>query len=219
MSCPGVVVFQIERFLLRLQVEALSTKLKGLGINLGAGPIRRYEDLLLGREIVNIDINPSYRPEMVADAQKLPIKDNSVNFVLCTQVLGDVENPLEPIFEIRRVLKPGGYLLLTESQTCEEHDQPLDFWRFTKYGLEKLCEKGGLRVVEVLQRGGFYSTITQLIIRYLIDKLNLYNRRSLAKLFNKVFRLIGRFTMKLDYLDQSFPNKRHALGWCLLAQK
>ena len=214
-----VVVFQVERYLLYLHVSLLSVRLSGLGVNLGAGPIRRYSDLLAGREVINVDINPAFKPDVVADVGSLPLRDESVNFALCTQVLGDIEEPLRLLLEAKRVLKPGGYLLLTESLTCELHDEPYDYWRFTRHGLESLCRRAGLEVVVMAQRGGFYATLSQLLTRYLIDKLRLYERPLLASLLNKAFRLLGRFSLRLDASDNSPSNRKFSLGWSVLARK
>jgi ubiquinone/menaquinone biosynthesis C-methylase UbiE len=49
-----------------------------------------------------------------APAEHLPVEDNSVDFVVSTLVLCTVANPTATLTEIRRVLRPGGKLLLIE---------------------------------------------------------------------------------------------------------
>jgi SAM-dependent methyltransferase len=49
-----------------------------------------------------------------ADAQALPLADGSVDAVLCACVLCSVASPPRALAEVRRVLAPGGVLLLLE---------------------------------------------------------------------------------------------------------
>lgn len=48
-----------------------------------------------------------------ADAKDLPFKDNTFDFITCTEVLEHVPDFREAIIELRRVLKPGGQFLIT----------------------------------------------------------------------------------------------------------
>lgn len=49
----------------------------------------------------------------VADGQKLPLKDKSVDFIISTDVIEHVYNTKKAFEEFYRVLKPGGKILLT----------------------------------------------------------------------------------------------------------
>ena len=47
--------------------------------------------------------------------------------------------------EAHRVLQPGGVLILEFTQMAPLHDEPHDYFRFTRYGAEQLLERGRLR--------------------------------------------------------------------------
>jgi methionine biosynthesis protein MetW len=49
----------------------------------------------------------------ISDAGQLPFPDNSFDLVVCTEVLEHLFEPLEAAREIRRVLRPGGFLVAT----------------------------------------------------------------------------------------------------------
>lgn len=50
---------------------------------------------------------------MVADLLELPFEDNSFDIVTCREVIEHVEDEQKALKEIKRVLKPHGYLLIT----------------------------------------------------------------------------------------------------------
>jgi len=49
---------------------------------------------------------------VVAVGENLPLKDESIDLVFCTGMLRHAKDPVRVIAEIRRVLIPGGTLLL-----------------------------------------------------------------------------------------------------------
>ena len=60
-----------------------------------------------------LDMAPSGSVDVVGDARNMPFSDASMDVILITQVLEHVPEPIAVISEIRRVLKPGGTLLLS----------------------------------------------------------------------------------------------------------
>jgi SAM-dependent methyltransferase len=98
-------------------------------------------------------------PAAVADGARLPIADASVGLVWCIHVLHHLEQPDEVLAEIKRVLRPGGHLVMAE--TVE--DNPLvrlgrrawPAWdgvavhsRFTAASLVGMVDAVGLRIVD-----------------------------------------------------------------------
>lgn len=87
---------------------------------------------------ISVDLDPDSQPDIVADAHHLPFKDAEFDMVLCTEVLEHVHEPQTVIGEIRRVLKPGGKVVLTTRFMYPLHEVPHDHWRFTVYNLKRL---------------------------------------------------------------------------------
>jgi len=78
---------------------------------------------------------------------RLPSELSGYDCVLSTQVLEHVENPETYLGECHRVLRPGGCLIVTTHGLYEDHACPYDYWRWTIYGLNRLVENSGLKVV------------------------------------------------------------------------
>lgn len=213
-----MVIFQPERILLKKQIKKFSHHITGDVLDIGCGSFDRYSELFPFKKYLKMDIDKSNNPDIVGKAESIPLPDNSVDSIVCTQVLGDVYDLKKSFAEFYRVLKPGGKILITESLTAAMHDEPYDFWRFTNYSLEKLFQGGGFRVLESERRGGFFSSSAQNTIRYMTDKLDLYNN-FLGKILRYPLSFFGRTMLFLDNLDKSKAASRQTLGWCVVAVK
>jgi SAM-dependent methyltransferase len=77
-----------------------------------------------------------------------PFEATSFDSVLCNQVLEHVFDAEGFVEEIRRVLTPGGTLVLTVPFIWPEHEAPWDCQRYTSFGLKDLLQRAGLNVVE-----------------------------------------------------------------------
>lgn len=116
-------------------VESLPEE--ALILNLGSGPRRIHP------RAVNVDMVPFTEVDVVANAEKLPFPDNSVDAVLSESLLEHVPNPRAVVQEMMRVLKPGGILYASVPFLTPYHASPDDFNRWTRSGLRELfkdCE-------------------------------------------------------------------------------
>ena len=58
--------------------------------------------------------------------------------VVCTEVLEHTLQPFDAVAELRRLLAPGGHLMLTTPFNFRIHGPLPDCWRFTEHGLRAL---------------------------------------------------------------------------------
>jgi SAM-dependent methyltransferase len=79
-------------------------------------------------------------------AHALPFDDAVFDIVLCTEMLEHVPDPGAVLSEIRRVLKPGGRLVMTTPFLVPLHEEPYDFFRYTSHGLRQLCSRASLEI-------------------------------------------------------------------------
>jgi SAM-dependent methyltransferase len=70
--------------------------------------------------------------------EAIPVEDASFDVVLCLQVLEHVPDPAAAVRELRRVVRPGGRVLLSTHGVYPFHPNPDDLWRWTQQGLEAL---------------------------------------------------------------------------------
>ncbi len=106
-----------------------------------AGPRSRPPQALFGdcrlRELVwdPASAKGRRRPALV----RLPYaSDDGLDCIVCDRVLGQVPDPARTLAEMRRVLRPGGRLLLTADLSPVCGPSEVDLWRFTAGGLSRL---------------------------------------------------------------------------------
>lgn len=96
----------------------------------------------------------------VGDVQTLTMcADNAYDTVLCLEVLEHVPDPFRAAREIQRILKPNGCVILSVPHLSRLHDEPNDYYRYTRYGIEHLLEQAGLEAEIVERRGGLFSFV------------------------------------------------------------
>jgi SAM-dependent methyltransferase len=89
---------------------------------------------------------------------RIPVEDNRFDFIIFNQVLEHLKEPLAALNELRRVLAPGGVILCTCALFYEQHEEPYDFFRYTRYGLSYLFEQAAFEIEIIDWLEGFFGT-------------------------------------------------------------
>lgn len=96
---------------------------------------------LTDRQYLVLDPVPDYDPDIIGDIHHLPFSDNSQEAILCLAVLEHIENPIQAVGEVKRVLAQGGQALFYVPFLFYYHAEPgyyKDYWRFTHNAVEML---------------------------------------------------------------------------------
>jgi SAM-dependent methyltransferase len=99
--------------------------------------------------------------DCVGDLERLPFGDGQFDGCLYVVTLEHVKDPQKVVCELGRVLRAGGELVLVAPHEWEEHQEPHDYWRFTRYGLRLLLERAGFVDVKVEPVGGFFRLLAR----------------------------------------------------------
>jgi SAM-dependent methyltransferase len=188
----------------RALIPLIEQHAHGRALDAGAGrsPFKSRLEQHVER-LVSIDIEDrSGTLDQAADIQHMPEIDSAAyDFVFCSQVLEHVQRPWEAIGELARVLRPGGCLVLSTPHLSWIHEAPHDYYRYTRYGLQSLCEEAGLGVIDVRPTGGLISFLAHPLSLGLLCSLGalpllrwpvwLVNYLLLVRLLSLLDRLIG----------------------------
>jgi SAM-dependent methyltransferase len=155
--------------------------MNGRMMDFGCGS-KPYKSLFNVNEYIGVDFQGqghSHEYEQIDvfyNGKTLPFPDNHFDSVFSTEVFEHVFNLEEIVGEIKRVMKPGGKILVTCPFAIPEHEQPNDYARYSSFGLKHLFEKNNFKVIEYEKIGNHFDTLIQLRISLfslvLFPKLN-----------------------------------------------
>jgi len=147
--------------------------LSGKLLDFGCGQ-KPYKKVIEVDEYIGLDIEKSGRShknddiDVFYDGKTIPFKNNFFDSVLSTEVFEHIFNLDDILNEIYRVLKPGGYLVVTMPFIWPEHEIPFDSARFTTFGLKWLVKnKTNFKVVKIKKTGNYVETTFQVWINYI----------------------------------------------------
>jgi SAM-dependent methyltransferase len=123
----------------------------------GRGPHRRALERR-GCEVLALDVEDRGGADLLGDLQAMPeVATASMDGVVCTQVLEHLPRPWDAVAEIGRVLRPGGWLVLSAPHLSPIHEAPHDYYRYTRFALRRLLEEREFEVRSVEAAGGLVA--------------------------------------------------------------
>ena len=133
-----------------------------LDVYCGAKP---YVDLLpAGSRCIGLDVKDTFGMADVVTTDFLPFTDSSFDGVMSTQAFYYTPDPVHAVSELRRVLRPGGRIVLTVNFVYPYARDTIEH-RWTEANLRRLFD--GWDDVEVKEQGGrgvTWAVVTGLIL-------------------------------------------------------
>lgn len=152
---------------------------------------------------IGVDIDKAnVNADIYADITNLSIEDGVADIVTSFCVIEHTKDPQKVLCEKYRILKEGGELFMFVPLYWEEHEQPYDYFRFTRYGIEHLMRNSGFQNIEVKELNSNPSILGMQLVRYfnrrffriLIPIINYY----FYKKELKVLKNVKKFNVQLS---------------------
>ena len=123
--------------------------------------------------------------DIISDITSIPLPDNSVDAIMCTEVFEHIPNPVLAIEEFKRLLKPNGYLIITAPFTSLTHFAPYHFASgLSRFFYEHHLVINNFNISELDFNGNFFEFVAQetrrvssIETKYSSTKLNFVERR------------------------------------------
>jgi len=184
--------------------DILGEHAEGKVLDAGAGNLI-YRDFLnrYAKEYNGLDVAEGTDVDYQQDIQRMELETGSYDTVFCRNVLEHVEDPEKALNEISRVLKDGGKAIVSVPHLAYLHNEPEDYYRFTKYGLEELSADTDLEVREVVEAGGLFS-----FLGYIFSTVFLGYTYHLPVVFKVAYRLNYAVQLLSVWMDKITKNSR-----------
>ncbi len=192
-------------------IEYQSSYIKGRILDIGCGN-KPYKKYFAYTEYIGLDTHNSGHNHINTDADIFydgaifPFQDNSFDCIVCFQVMEHVSDIDLFINEIRRVLKPGGYMLATAPFMWPEHEKPYDFRRWTSFGFKSNFIAKKFEVINNIKSGNSLIVIVSFINDYFRSKQNSSIKKFLFSIIYFTLNLFCYSLIKLNLIKDNNSN-------------
>ena len=200
---------------IRIAVEEFAASLpKGYRIvDIGCG-LQPYRQVFAHTDYIGLDVEDSGRKsneklaDLYFDGTNVPMESESVDAILCTEVLEHAVDPVSLVREMYRILRKDGTVCITVPFMWGLHELPYDFRRYSPFGLAALFSEAGFFIThqENLTTGSaairmlIDSEINNFTVNILPKKLYTKNQirkiRIMLWIHERLLRLVQRIWIK-----------------------
>jgi SAM-dependent methyltransferase len=185
----------------------------GIGLNIGAGRTS------IDPRVKNLEISDGENIDYVGKAESIPFSENSLDLIICQEVLEHTEDFKAALHEMYRVLKPGGQLYLQTPFIIGYHPCPNDYWRFTNEGINSIVLEANFKIIDNGESVGVATGFYRIGVEFLSILFSL-----IVPLLYKPLKAIFAFLFyPIKWLDSilSFSRESHRIsgGFYIICKK
>jgi len=180
-------------------------------LNLGSGSSN------ISSNVSNVDLFPYDNVDLTGDIAKLPLKSESIDYVVNMAVLEHVPYPEKVVQEIHRILKIDGLVCCYMPFMVGYHASPYDFSRLTYEGMKIIFKN--FEIMELEIGGGPTSGFLWVLQEWLAIILSFGSK----KLHLIIYLMVMVLTFPIKFLDILLIHhplaKNIASGFIIIARK
>ncbi|MGF7038458.1 class I SAM-dependent methyltransferase [Mucilaginibacter lappiensis] len=180
--------------------------------------LKPYITEYIGCDIIQSSEN---RADIICPANNIPLSIGSFDTVISTQTIEHVEDPQGLVNEAYRLLKKDGHFIVSGPMYWPLHEEPYDFFRFTKHGFKYIMEKAGFSVITINSNGGKWSVVGQAFIHALFPLIYQIQgiKGKFARFFFKLTGGVKTINKIFSYLDNRFKDHTNTMNYVVVAKK
>lgn len=122
--------------------------------------------------------------DIISDITQIPLENNSMGAILCTEVFEHIPDVLSALKEFQRLVRPGGYLVITVPFNSYTHFAPFHFATgFNRFFFEKHLPDLGFEIKDLQFNGNYFEClavemrhIKRVSAKYAAKKINIIDK-------------------------------------------
>jgi ubiquinone/menaquinone biosynthesis C-methylase UbiE len=213
-----------DEFIEKTASRLVKPGMKVLDVGAGDSPYRKYfkDTIYKSQDAIPLESHQlrdgkGYgQIDIVSDICNIPVEDESMDVVLCTEVLEHVPDPIAAVNEITRILKKDGILILTAPLGSGIHQAPYHFYGgYTKFWYARVLEN--YQSLEVEANGNTYDHMSQELLRlskYALRGWRIWNLPLVS--FSALLYVYLVFSNRFGLLDK---DEDFTVGYHVIAKK
>jgi SAM-dependent methyltransferase len=139
----------------------------------------------------NVLPGQNFYPDLNASFEQIPIKTNSIQNIISNFVVEHVKSPQKHFEELKRMLKPGGYLIVAgPGDAYPSHRKPFNYFNVTRFGYLELIKDNGLELIEEYFPGKSWASILYLCYTTIVRN-SYYNKNQFTKILQMIVFFIS----------------------------
>jgi SAM-dependent methyltransferase len=145
------------------------------------------------------NLSEKSEPDYLCDVCSIPVKDESFNGVIISEVLEHVRDPKLVLLEAYRILKPDGKLLICVPFMLHVHADPNDYGRYTDQYFREILSELRFKNITITKQGYFFSVLTNMLKIWVYNLVNQNNKFSIKLwLLKRLVSWLQRSTFKWE---------------------
>lgn len=160
--------------------------------------------------------------DYIGDITNLPIENESFDYVLCTEVLEHIFNPIKAINELVRICKKGGTIIITTPFTSGIHQEPYHFYSgFSPYFYKEIAKINNLTILDFKSQGDFFKLMnwfTNLAFQYKLPGSNNFEVETVSYYMQTFFLTQSQYFGD-DSNNPLDVSEHFTIGYMILYQK
>jgi SAM-dependent methyltransferase len=146
-----------------------SVRTGGFVLDLGGkktGKFGLFDIARYGLKPVYLNKAGDSQPDIMADANNLPFRNQCFDAIVCAELLEHIFDPRAVLCEVHRCLHSGGVFLVSAPFLYRIHADPSDYGRYTDSFWREALEAAGFHDIQIERHGLFFSVLADFLRQY-----------------------------------------------------
>lgn len=203
---------------------AIKMNVKGNLLDIGCGNkpyleiIKPLIDSYIGCDIIQSSNNCV---DILCNANQIPLETGTFDTIISTQTIEHVEDHQGLVNEAYRLLKKGGRFILSGPMYWPLHEEPHDFFRFTKHGFAHILHKAGFEIITINENGGKWAVAGQALLNAIYPAM--FNVKGFkGKVIKFIANILGgvkTINRIFIYLDKKNYDPVNTMNYVIVAKR